>query len=162
MQKKSIRQVYREKELFTWGPKQEKLFEIMKNAICENAMTAADLTSQYHLAVDASQNAVGGVLFQLRDVPPETKATSKVLSSERIVMFISFCLGDAETRYGNSEKECLAVLKCLAETKWLTQESPYPIFVYTDHKALEDIYQKGDTNVAQIDKWIEELAQYDT
>ena len=162
VQKESIRQVYREKELFTWGPEQKKSFEIMKNAICENAMAAADLTSQYHLAVDASQNAVGRVLFQLHDVPPGTKATSKVLPSERIVMFILFRLGDAETRYGNSERECLAVLKCLAETKWLTQESPYPIFVYTDHKALEDIHRKGDTNVARIDKWIEELAQYDT
>jgi len=80
-------------------------------------MTEANSTAQYHLVIDASKRDVSEVLFQLKEVLIETKAILKLLSNERIVMFLSFRLENAEIRYFNSKCKCLAVIKCLTEIK---------------------------------------------
>lgn len=72
---------------------------------------------QFQLAVDASQTAIGGVLFQLHGTPIGTKAIAKLGNHEQINLFLSYQLADAKTRYDNSEWECLAVLRCLGEVK---------------------------------------------
>ena len=54
-----------------------------------------------------------------------------------MVMFISFKLEDAETWYSNLEWEALAVIRCLAEVRWMVISSPYPTLVYTNHEALQ-------------------------
>ena len=48
-------------------------------------------------------------------------------------MFLSFRLADVETRYVNSERECLAVVRCLAEVRWLVMGNQHPVLVYSDH-----------------------------
>ena len=58
-------------------------------------------------------------------------------------MFMSFCLEDAETRYDTTEREALAVVRCLAEVRWLVTGSKYPTKLYTDHSALESILTQG-------------------
>jgi len=50
-------------------------------------------------------------------VPIGTKATPKFLDNERIIIFISFRLIDIETRYINSKREYLIVVRCLAEVR---------------------------------------------
>lgn len=65
--------------------------------------------------VDTSPTGIGGVLFQLVNVLPNTEALLKHQDQEWIVMFMSFHLNDAETHYSNPEHECLGVVKCLAE-----------------------------------------------
>jgi len=54
-------------------------------------------------------------------------------------MFISFCLTDVETRYSNSVREALAIIRCPAEIKWMVIASDYPVLVYTDHSALKTL-----------------------
>ena len=61
-------------------------------------MAGADPEVQYHVAVDASDEAVGGCLFQLHGVPADTGASPKSLLNERIIMFLSFRFTDAESR----------------------------------------------------------------
>lgn len=72
---------------------------------------------QYHLTTDASITALGGCLFQLHDTAPGTEAILKFLPNERINFFMSYCLQDAETRYSNSERECYAIVRSLAEIR---------------------------------------------
>ncbi len=124
-------------------------------------MAGADPAAQYHLATDASKRGVGGVLFQLKGVSIGTEATPKLLSNERIVMFLSFRLEDAETRYSNSERECLAVVKCLAEVKWLVIGNDHPVLIYSDHEALKSIFATGNTDQARIAGWMDRLGEYD-
>ncbi len=69
----------------------------------------------------------------MHGIPPGTEATPHFVEHERINQFLSFRLADAEQRYGNSERECLAVVRCLGEVKWLVIGSPYPVMVYSDH-----------------------------
>ena len=70
--------------------------------------------------------AIGGVLFQLTSSPPNTNATPATRSEQRIIMFISKQLAKLETRYSATEREALAVLRCLEEVRWLVVGSPYP------------------------------------
>ena len=117
---------------FTWNREKEVAFQAIKQAIANNAMASPDPAMQYHLAVDASKRGIGGVLFQLEGVSPETEAGSTAVhrSAERIILFMSFRLSDVETRYSNSEREALVVVRCLAEVRWMVMASDHAILVY--------------------------------
>jgi len=151
-------------EEFTWDTDKNTAFEAIKQAIANNAMAAPNPHAQYHLAVDASKKGLGGVLFQLGEVVPGTEATNteKHRMMERIIMFISFRLAEVESRYSNSEREALAVIRCLAEVRWMIIASPYPVFVYTDHEALKTLLTGPDNDAhGRIAKWQERLGEYD-
>jgi RNase H-like domain found in reverse transcriptase/Integrase zinc binding domain len=124
-------------------------------------MSGADHDSQFHLATDASQTSIGGVLFQLAEVPSGTEASPRYRDRERIIMFISFRLSDAESRYLNTEREALAVVRCLAEVRWLVIGSLYPVKLYTDHQALLSILGKGAETSHRISNWQDRLNEYD-
>ena len=79
-----------------------------------------------------------------------TVATPKFLPNERIIMFLSFRLQDAETRYSNSERECFAIVKSLAEIRWLVMRSKHPVMIYTDHEALKPIFATEQTEKGRI------------
>lgn len=86
---------------------------------------SADYTLQFHLATDASISGIGGVLFQLVDTPAGAEAGPATRAKERIPMFLSFRLNNAETTYSNPERECLAVVRCLADVQWIVAGSEY-------------------------------------
>lgn len=91
---------------------------------------------------------------------PGTEAATKFADNEQIVMFLSYRLTDAETRYGNSELECLAVVRCLTEVKWLVINNPYKILIYLDHCALQEIFSKGDSEKARINAWLDRFSEF--
>jgi len=106
---------------FYWDREKKVAFQAIKQAIANNAMAAPNPDAQYHLAVDASKRGIGGVLFQLEGIAPGKEAGNEMVhgNGERIIIFISFRLSDAETRYSNSEREALAVIRCLVEVRWM-------------------------------------------
>jgi RNase H-like domain found in reverse transcriptase len=114
--KKSVWMQWKEKD-WEWTEEQQESFDYIKRCVSEFAMSRADPELQYHLATDASKYGLGGVLFQLHGELAGTEAFPKHKKSERIVMFMSFRLSDAETRYTNTEREALAVVRCLAEVR---------------------------------------------
>ena len=65
------------KDTWDWGAEQQASFDHIKNAIARNTTAGADYQYQFHLAVDTSPTSIGGVLFQLVDVLPNTKALPK-------------------------------------------------------------------------------------
>ena len=97
LKKPTIRRNFTEKDTFDWGPRQEVSFQAIKDAINNNGVAGADLNLQFHLLVNASQTSIGGVLFQIIGVKPGTEAAMKFAANERIVMFLSYRLTDAET-----------------------------------------------------------------
>ena len=135
----------------------------MKHAIANNAMAPPDAKQQYHLAVDASKRGIGGVLFRLDNVKLHVEANNSVAhrDGERIIMFISFKLEDPETRYSNSEREALAVVRCLAEVRWMVIALEYPTLVYTDHEVLKVLLTGLDNDAhGRKAKWQERLGEY--
>jgi len=154
----------REAAGFRWSAEKEVAFRAIKHAIATNAMALPDPHSQYHLAVEASRLGIGGVLFQLAGIEPGTEAgnSSEHGLAERIIMFLSFRLSDAETRYSNSEREALAVIRCLAEVRWMVVASAYPVLVYTDHSALRTLLTGFDNDAhGRIARWQERFGEYD-
>jgi hypothetical protein len=148
-------------EPFVWTEEKNQSFLAVKQAIAENAMASVDPMLQYHLAVDASKRATGGVLFQLHGVPEGEQAGPEHRAFERIVMFMSFKLSDAESRYSNSEREALAVVRNLAEVRWLITASPHPTMVYTDHEALKTLLVGVDNDAhGRIANWQDRLGEY--
>ncbi len=97
----------------------------------------------------------------MEGVEAGTEATPNFRENERINMFISFRLSDAKTRYVNSKRECLAIIRCLSEVKWLVIGSRFPVMIYSDHRALSDIFSKRDSTKARINTWLDRLSGFD-
>lgn len=76
-------------------------------------------------------------------------------------MFMSYYLTDMETQYKNSEREYLAVVKCFTKIKWLVANNPYEIFIYSDYRALQDIFSKNDSEKARINVWLDWFSEFD-
>ena len=162
LRKPSVWKKWVEKAEITWGPEQQKKsFDYIKNVVSTNAMGGADPAVQYHLATNASKWCLGGVLFQLVDAPPGTEAMHSYKENIRIIMFMSFRLEDAETRYDSTEREALAVVRCLAEVRWLVMGSEYSTRLYTNHSALESIFTQGSDAHGRISRWMDRLTEYD-
>jgi hypothetical protein len=153
---------------FEWKKEQQDAFDAIKHSIINNACWGGDPTYQYHLATDASAYAYGGVLFQLPALPTGTKLEKGNKDEMRIIQFVSKSFTDLETRYHTTEREGLAVIRCLDEVRWLVMQAmDIPVMVYTDHKALLSILDgslaKDSPNAARsarIDRWKLRLAEY--
>ena len=143
-----------------WGERQQQAFDELKAAILNNAIFGGSEHLQYHLATDASKTGIGGVLFQLPECEPGTIAAPRNRDRMRIIMFISKRLEPAETRYSTTEQEALAVVRCLAEVRWLVLGAQYPTKVYTDHSALISVLRHDDAH-GRIGKWQMKLSEYD-
>ncbi len=96
----------------------------------------------------------------MKGVKPGTEAAILFAENEQILMFLSYRLIDAETRYKNFERERLAMVRCLTEIKWLVVNSPYKILIYSDHLALQDIFIKSDSKKANINAWLDQFSEF--
>lgn len=123
---------------FIWTIERDKACQSLKQEIISNTMASPDPEQEYYLAVEASKKGIGGTLFQLDGISANTEADNSEAHGdrERMIMFIWFRLGVAETCYSNSEREALAVICCIAEIRWKVISSLYAILVNTDHEAL--------------------------
>ncbi|KAL3247644.1 hypothetical protein ABHI18_012339, partial [Aspergillus niger] len=146
---------------FDWGPEQQRAFNKVKEHLARVTLSGGDPTTQYHLATDASNQGLGGVLFQIRGVPEGTRASRRTLRNEEPVMFMSFALTATETRYHTTEKETLAVLRCLEESRWLVKGSRFPTILYTDHTALKSVLGDSNNATGRIARWQYRLQEYD-
>ena len=145
---------------FQWNPEADLSFRAVKAAILNNACYGGDPTRQYHLSCDASQYAYGDVLFQLVAEDPGTiLASPKLVDKVMLVQCISKKFLDAETRYHTTEREALAIVRCLEEVRWLVNENLHKIIVYTDHECLRTALK--NTDKGQIVGWQLPLSEYD-
>ena len=144
---------------FIWTSEHETIFRDIKESILKNACAGGDDQVQWHLATDASKTGAGGVLFQLPDHPPGTAMTKETRDSMKIVMFLSFAFTPPQTRYQTTEREALAVVKNLAEIRWLVQGSKLPIKLYTDHQALLKCLQSEDMT-GRLARWQLALSEF--
>ena len=77
------------------------------------------------LLVDASEDAIGGILLQ-QDQP---------------VCFTSHTLSNTEKQYAKIKQECLTIITCM--NKWHQYlHGKQHITVHTDHQPLESIFKK--------------------
>ncbi|OWZ14723.1 Retrovirus Polyprotein, partial [Phytophthora megakarya] len=104
-----------------------------------------DFTQQMHLRTDASQFAVGGVLFQV------------VNCIERPIAYTSRKMKSAELKYPTQQQELLAIVNALAAFRIYCLDQP--VMIETDHKSLEGVFQQKMAN-RRLARWYDILAEY--
>jgi len=120
-----LRDLTKEDSAFLWSNNHENAFNSAKNLIASaTTLCYYDATLPVTLQVDASEDAIGGVLLQ----------------NDQPVCFTSHTLNSTEN-YAQIEKECLAIVSCM--DKWHQYlYGKHDITVHTDHQPLETIFKK--------------------
>ena len=121
-----LRDLTKENSIFLWSNNHEDAFNLAKNLIASaTALRYYDPALPVTLQVDASEDAIGGVLLQ----------------NDQPVCFTSHRLNNTEKNYAQIEKECLAIVSCME--KWHQYlYGKHDITVHTDHQPLETIFKK--------------------
>ena len=129
-----------------WGEAEEKAFQDLKYAV-EHALVLSqpDWELEFQVACDASQDAVGAVLYQVTED-----------GSKKYVMLCSKTLQAGQRNYLASKRELLAIVFSLKKFQYYLLGRKF--VVETDHKALT--YLNLSTLFMILD-WLDFLLQYD-
>ncbi len=126
----------------------EKAFHKIKKAISKHpVLTLPDVTKPFGIRTDASDYAIGGVLFQLDEN-----------NQEKPIAFGSRVLSKTERRYSTSEREMLAIYHFIRH--WRAYVWGTPFKAYTDHSPLQGIKTKKDVT-RRLTRMILNLQDYD-
>ena len=91
-------------EIWKWNEEQQDAFDELKCLVCMNPILMIPLDdTPFGMEVDASDYAIGGILFQ------------KVDDKWCPVAYMSQALSETEQKYEIYNKEMLAIMKGLAE-----------------------------------------------
>jgi hypothetical protein len=136
------------KHKFHWDQDQRDAFEQLKTALITEPLflTYPDDDLSLTLATDASDNCIGGVLFQ-EDANGQRKN----------IYFHSQMLPKPQRRWPTIEKEALAIFYCVLRMKLYLLGREFT--VYTDHCPLRDMHLKPSNN-RRVDRISLILQQY--
>ena len=128
-----LRELTKKQVHFRWEPHHQQALDRIKQELCSSKLISyydPDPTTPTILQCDASQTGIGAWLRQLDSQ-----------GNENIVAMASRSLTDAESRYSNIERECLAVTYGLEKFEhYLLGRNAT---VETDHSPLEQIFKKN-------------------
>lgn len=131
----------------TFTAAQASAFAQLKQAMCETPVLAlADFSKTFGIRMDASDYAIGGVLFQLDEN-----------GEEHPVAYTGRRMGRAELNYPVREKELLAIMHALRVWRHYLIDQPFT--VETDHQSLESIFTQR-TCSQRLARWLNELSEY--
>ena len=131
---------------FVWTDEHVRAFEELKKALSSAPVLAHySPTAKTRVVVDASSWALGAVLLQEQDD-----------SSYRPIAFGSTSLSETEQKYGQIEKESLAIVFGCEHFHMYLYGRKFEI--ETDHRPLEHIYRPkgsstGKLTPARIERW---------
>ncbi len=135
-----------------WNDTLEEAFRLTKQAVAKAPfLQYPDYTRPFHIATDASNTGVGGVLFQ-------PKEQDEYITADNIVAICSKKLQPCQTRWSAYKKEYYGILYSLRQFR------PYvwgrnDLVVYTDHKPLTFVLTSPSlSNV--VHGWFDEMSEY--
>lgn len=135
-----------------WDDTLEQAFVLTKKAVMSAPfLQYPDYTRPFHVATDASNTGVGGVLFQ-------PKKPGEYITPHNIVAICSKKLQSSQTRWSAYKKEYFGILYCLRQFR------PYiwgrnDLVVYTDHKPLTFVLS-SPTLSTTVHGWFDEISDY--
>ena len=128
-----LRELTKKHVHFSWEPHHQQALDEIKQELCLSKLISyydPDPTTPTILQCDASQTGIGAWLRQLDSQ-----------GNEHIVAVASRSLTEAESRYSNIERECLAVTYGLEKFEYYLLGRS--VTVETDHSPLEQIFKKN-------------------
>jgi len=127
-------------------------FDVVKEALSRAPVLAfPDFTQPFHIATDASQTGVGGVLFQPRLANEHITATN-------IVAVVSKKLQPSQQRWPAYRKELFGVVYSLRRFHayvWGRDD----LVIHTDHKPLTHIFSSVELS-HPLQQWLDTLLDY--
>lgn len=111
-------------------------------------MLLADYEKDFMLRTDASGTGLGAALLQKNKAGEWTP-----------IQWASNKLTDTEKRYKISEKEMPAIY--WAVKKFVYELRGRKFKLVSDHKALQEIRNKAEFNNARINRWIDQIQEFD-
>lgn len=144
---KPLTRILSDKEEFVWGAEQESAMDAVKDILSvAPALGLPNFSKEFYIQSDASDVAVGGMLFQLDN------------DKQPIVLgYHSKTLNKSQKNWRATEKEMFGVISC--SRKWATYCTGRTIFI-TDHEPLKFIRKHKD-NRGKLCRWILELEPVD-
>jgi hypothetical protein len=140
-------------KIIEWTPLLLEHFNVTKNAVSSAPfLQYPDYTRPFHIATDASNTGVGGVLFQ-PSVPGE------YITAHNIVAICSKKLTDSQRRYAAYKKELWGVVYSLRQFHayvWGRGD----LVLITDHKPLTYIFSSTQLSPA-LQQWLDVILDYD-
>lgn len=147
--------------VIVWTPRAQTAFNKLKEALSNTSVFALpDFSRPFRLRTDASQFAIGGVLFQVESSPGKVEGTvhaPKLQSFERPIAYTGRKLTSAELNYPTHEQEILAIIPCL--NIWRVYLIDGGCTVKTDHRSLEKVLTQKTIN-RRICRWYDQLADF--
>jgi hypothetical protein len=123
----------------------EKIKQAMANLLI---LTFPDYDLPFHLTCDASDVAMGAVLFQKKD------------GKELIIAVASQKFKKYEKRYTVHKKELRALVFGLSKFRHHIWCSPHQTTVYTDHQALQNVYNAKELP-RTYNNWLNIISDFD-
>ncbi|MGL5690887.1 MAG: RNase H-like domain-containing protein, partial [Bacteroidales bacterium] len=131
--KRSIKQIM-------WNEERDNAFKKLKGSICDITYRAQpNFANKFILTTDASNYAIGGILSQQNSD-----------GKEEMIYAYSKGLDKAQLNYSVTDKELLAVVKCLEHFRHYLIGKEF--LLRTDHKALEYLWNAQNPNSRML-RW---------
>ena len=133
--------------IFQWTSEQQHSFNSLKSKLTSQpVLSYPDWNRPFVLTTDASNEAIGAILFQ------------GTIGKDKPLAFASRTLNKAETRYSTTEKELLAIV-------WATKHFRQYLYgrkftIVTDHKPLIWLMNVKDPN-SRLMRWRLKLEEFD-
>ena len=145
-----LRELLKGNTKWIWTDEHEKTFNKLKNQlVCTEVLAYYNPEAETEVTVDASPSGLGAVLRQ--------KQGDGIWKP---VSYASRALTSVESRYGQVERECLAVYFGINRFKMYLYGLKFK--VYTDHKPLIPMFKSTKLQMTpRIERWILKLTGYD-
>ena len=118
---------------FHWTEEHEKIFQMVKDRMCEDTIPAV-LSTEYPFNIHVDSSNVGTGCFLIQQFP----------EGKRIISFISRIFDKAEQKITTFHRELCGIVSALQSYEHYIIGSLFPIYLYCDHKAIVYLWgQKG-------------------
>jgi len=127
-------------------------FDILKQAVATAPKLAyPDFNKPFHIATDASNVGIGGVLYQPNEYGGD-------ITPDNIVAVVSKKLSGSELNYSAYKKELFAIVYCLRHFHCYVW-GQLDVIIFTDHKPLTYIFEQKLLSPS-VQQWLDVLLDY--
>lgn len=138
---------FRLKKKWKWTEEDSRNFDEFKTSFVKTVLSFPDFSRSFYISADASDTAVAGEIFQLREN-----------GEKDVISFYSRTLNQNQCAYTISEKELFAILSLCQKFRNLLLGRT--VYCSTDHESLTFLHTCKLTN-SRLSRWYLALTEFD-